>query len=97
MKNGDIIACLELGSDKSFFQIVHGRKRKLIAFHVSHKDLAKGCNAPRPGFYGFYGLQNRKKPMSHNSYGKIDCLRGRTMGRLTKRNVHRFRCFSGGI
>ena len=43
----------------------------LIILPVTKKDIDKGCNAEKPGLYGFRGLWYKGNGTKRTSYGKI--------------------------
>lgn len=47
----------------------------LIILPVTKKDIDKGCNAEKPGLYGFRGLWYKGNGTKRKSYGKIYDLR----------------------
>ena len=44
---------------------------RLIILPVTKKDIDKGCNAEKPGLYGFRSLCRKGNGTKRTSYGKI--------------------------
>lgn len=44
---------------------------RCIILPVTQKDIDKGCNAEKPGLYGFRGLWYKGNGTKRKSYGKI--------------------------